>query len=97
MNDSQLITVEYAGYTDSVTIIKVKEGSDAISTVLTNPSMVFNKTETDAQETTEVQVYRGAIRIPYGSASDDWYFTLRENSNYITISGDGKIIVTNPT
>jgi hypothetical protein len=49
--DSQIITVEYGGYTDSVTVIKVKEGADAISVVLSNPTMVFNKSDSAATET----------------------------------------------
>jgi hypothetical protein len=79
MNDKQEIIVEYAGVTDSLTIIKVKEGSDAISVVLTNPSMVFNVTDTNATETTSVFVYRGSNSLPYGQSNDTskgWYYTI---------------------
>jgi hypothetical protein len=44
MGESHTITVSYGGASDSVTIIRVKEGSDAVSAILTNPTMVFNKT-----------------------------------------------------
>jgi hypothetical protein len=99
MPDSKTITVTYGEYSDSVTIIKVKEGSDAVSTVLSNPTMVFDKADTNAKEVCEVFVYRGAVPIPYGKAnqnSGNWYYTLTEINNNVVIDGNGKITVTNP-
>ena len=97
MSDSQTITVTYGGHSDSVTIIKVKEGSDAISIALSNPTMVFNKADTNATEKCSVFVYRGTTQIPYNTAdANGWYYTLTESSDKITIDNSGMITVKNP-
>lgn len=87
-------------YTDSITLIKVKEGiegQDAIAMVLTNPSMVFNDGDAfnGTTETTRVQVYQGTKQIKYSkNTTSGMYYQI--SSDEAHIGDDGLITITNP-
>ena len=93
---------EYPDYVDQVTIVKVKEGiegKDAISVILTNPTMVFNdgSIHQGKTETTRVQVYQGITQIEYNNTDKELYYTIKTTD--VQSSCDtrtGVITVTNP-
>lgn len=81
-------------FTDSVTVLLVKDGSDAISASLTNPTMTFTK-GIDSTEITSVLVYRGSTLINYAtSGNTGWRYDI--NCAGATISNNGVISITNP-
>jgi hypothetical protein len=83
---------------DEIVINRVKEGSDAISVILTNPTMVFNELDSSAKESTKVRVFRGDKELnKYNSANPEWTYKLKIPTGVTGVSASGdEFTVTNP-
>ena len=91
-------TVEVArgGLSDTITIGFLEEGSDAISIILSNPTMVFNSNDLTATETCSVLVYSGANQVPLqASDATGLNFTISTDSTGVNIT-DEVIKIQNP-
>jgi hypothetical protein len=63
-------------WSDSVTIIEIEDGSDAISVVLTNPNMVFHAQTNNERESTAVAVYEGGTPLKYNNTLKNGTFKI---------------------
>ena len=91
-------TVEVArgGLSDTITIGFLEEGRDAISIILSNPTMVFNSNDLTATETCSVLVYSGANQVPLqASDATGLNFTISTDSTGVNIT-DEVIKIQNP-
>lgn len=100
-------TTEAVKYSDSVTIYKIsdgnpgadgKNGADALSFVLSNPTMTFNLANSEEEEVCDVLVFSGLNQLPYNDTSKDLYYTLATTaSDFVTIAeGSGQLTIKNP-
>ena len=85
-------------FSDTVKVIKVKDGEDSFNINLTNGTMTFNKKDTDAQESTYVYAWHGLDQLAYGQggAGSGYTFTIQVHDNNASVADEGRIIITNP-
>lgn len=75
------------GWEDSITIISISDGVDAISIALTNPTMNFDKQGKETFENCNVMVFQGAKQFDYGEVKAG-----EQLKNCYTIIGLGSLV-----
>ena len=86
-NDSVLISAEAGGITDSITVVRLTEGSDALTIVNTNQAHVFPSNAAGVVSSytdsgTTIQVFEGATKLDFdGSGGTAGHFNVTATQN----------------
>jgi len=97
-NNKVVVTVGAGDYSDAVTLVKVEEGSDSVTTILSNESHTYQADASASISTytggeTDIQVYEGATLLTYTTGTPAaGQFTITASGSSITagsISGNG--------